>query len=958
MSHKLQALTIDNFRGIQHLEIIINGHNLIITGENGAGKSSIVDALEYCFTGTVAKLQGRADVNPISSIPYFGRVPTKIQLCCTGHESEPIVVTHPQNGGTVPKRLGSFYGLAANRRFILRRSQLLQFVDARPSERYEQISQLIGLSALDDADKAWRTANVKASNEQNTLQQDCDDEFSKLSGLLNTRILTIPQLVTAINAQLSRFNLPLLSRREQLDQRRESLLKSLTVTPDSVNKIERLSSLRATIQEVTSLIGELGKGEKERQLILAEFLSQSEFLTEASLEELLVEARKFVEAQERVAQCPVCESPIADTTRLLSRLSDRLTSLQSLTSARRLVSEATYQIATQLAIVQQRVRALFGKLAGTEFEPRQEFATALSRDLVSWQERLQAGLQGKLPLERLRQLYQQAASLATEIDEALRSQSLAPDQAARLNFIDTLSRLDVHWQALLKLMPRLRQASLIHDQLELVYSELLEARKRGLLRLGNELKDDLQHMYDRLHPGEGYRSIALPVQMDRRSSVGLDAQFHDQEKGHPLNYFSEGHLDSLGLCIFLAFIKRINGDLKLLVLDDVLTTVDAGHRLRVARLLAQEFADYQIIITTHDQFWARQLEQSLPRSQLLRLAQWSPDLGADSLQLIKDWDYYLQQARQGRTLDAVAGAGRNLEKFLLHMRYNLQLAVPARTDEAYTIGDLYGPLFSWLTHHQPQRLDRPDFEMEMRTLKREFEEVWRFRNWAGAHFNDWAANLSVSEAVAFIETMAELEAAFSCPACGHLVAYRSSSQAVVCPQCPAVPPAVVNWVYRPDWRQKAESVLRKDKPEIRQHAIGLAQSSWRNFLQDMRRRLQLVVPAALNGQYDIQDLHQPFFDWMAQHPLPSSSDWARCVAEAQQQLASFWQNDSWRKTDLAEAGYLINAIANVTHRFHCSQCQNLLAYNNPERQYYCLSCTATNEKTTAGAFWFVRKPSN
>ncbi|HMR68167.1 MAG TPA: hypothetical protein PKE64_29490, partial [Anaerolineae bacterium] len=106
---------------------------------------------------------------------------------------------------------------------------------------------------------------------------------------------------------------------------------------------------------------------------------------------------------------------------------------------------------------------------------------------------------------------------------------------------------------------------------------------------------------------------------------------------HPLGYFSEGHLDSLGLCIFLAFIKRFNTNVKIIILDDVLTSVDSGHRMRVAQLLAQEFGDYQILITTHDEMWAQQLATVMRNVggalRLVRLKPWSLENGAD-------WDAY------------------------------------------------------------------------------------------------------------------------------------------------------------------------------------------------------------------------------------------------------------------------------------------------------------------------------
>ena len=51
-------IKINKFRGIPNLELELDGRNLILKGENGTGKSSIVDAIEFFFTGKVSHLEG------------------------------------------------------------------------------------------------------------------------------------------------------------------------------------------------------------------------------------------------------------------------------------------------------------------------------------------------------------------------------------------------------------------------------------------------------------------------------------------------------------------------------------------------------------------------------------------------------------------------------------------------------------------------------------------------------------------------------------------------------------------------------------------------------------------------------------------------------------------------------------------------------------------------------------
>lgn len=50
----VDAITIKEFRGIRNLTLVFNSTNFAICGPNGTGKSGVVDALEFAFTGAVS----------------------------------------------------------------------------------------------------------------------------------------------------------------------------------------------------------------------------------------------------------------------------------------------------------------------------------------------------------------------------------------------------------------------------------------------------------------------------------------------------------------------------------------------------------------------------------------------------------------------------------------------------------------------------------------------------------------------------------------------------------------------------------------------------------------------------------------------------------------------------------------------------------------------------------------
>src|SRR5688572_5564942 len=55
---KLESLHIRNFRGVKDLHLDLQGKNFVVDGPNGSGKSGVVDAVEYVFTGRIARLEG------------------------------------------------------------------------------------------------------------------------------------------------------------------------------------------------------------------------------------------------------------------------------------------------------------------------------------------------------------------------------------------------------------------------------------------------------------------------------------------------------------------------------------------------------------------------------------------------------------------------------------------------------------------------------------------------------------------------------------------------------------------------------------------------------------------------------------------------------------------------------------------------------------------------------------
>ena len=151
--------------------------------------------------------------------------------------------------------------------------------------------------------------------------------------------------------------------------------------------------------------------------------------------------------------------------------------------------------------------------------------------------------------------------------------------------------------------------------------------------------------------------------------LGFDVDFYGRGFFPPGAYHSEGHQDSMGLCLYLALMRHIQGDgFTFAVLDDVLMSVDAGHRREVCALLKAKFPNTQFVMTTHDPIWLRHMrtEGIIKGRSAVQFRTWSVDIGPtrwDERDVWTEIDDYLKEnnVRRSRvsspTLPRIYGGG-------------------------------------------------------------------------------------------------------------------------------------------------------------------------------------------------------------------------------------------------------------------------------------------------------------
>ena len=132
-------------------------------------------------------------------------------------------------------------------------------------------------------------------------------------------------------------------------------------------------------------------------------------------------------------------------------------------------------------------------------------------------------------------------------------------------------------------------------------------------------------------------------------SLKLSFQDHPQPLDRPQLFLNEARLSAIGLALYLAARKvvvsqsNLNGP-KVLVLDDVLIGLDQANRIPVLDVLQQHFADWQIVLLTHDRAFYEIGRQRLDSGKWVRQEIYSGRVGNFEKPLLVDDELDLYRA--------------------------------------------------------------------------------------------------------------------------------------------------------------------------------------------------------------------------------------------------------------------------------------------------------------------------
>lgn len=171
----------------------------MILGENGSGKSSVVDAVEFLVTGRIRHLAGTRGLSLERHGPHVVAGAEQMSVAAFFDPGAVAVRRTLSEPPSIPEALETAWEAAAPGTFVLRRSQLLEFIYADPADRFRAIGSMIGIEVLDDIELALMRARERFEGQAQTERQALTRLRQNITSKLNCAASDSASLLAALN---------------------------------------------------------------------------------------------------------------------------------------------------------------------------------------------------------------------------------------------------------------------------------------------------------------------------------------------------------------------------------------------------------------------------------------------------------------------------------------------------------------------------------------------------------------------------------------------------------------------------------------------------------------------------------------------------------------------------------------------------------------------------------------
>lgn len=790
---KIQEIQIHNVRGIRDLHLEPKGKNLLVLGPNGVGKSSIIDAIDFLFTGQIKRLTGTgtgritlrdhgghidADqktgfVSAILEIPAF-KVPVTVKRSL----SKPSKLEC--NPESAREKLNHLLSIVARGHHMLTRRDILRYITADDGTRAKEIQSLLDLSEIENIRKTLVSVGTDTERANRSDQHTLSEARGEVNSTAGLAEYDESSLLASINVHrqvLGGVSLTLIEA---------ATLKEGIEPPEAANSNQPDFQVLGDLENMKILLSPLREQafkEKDTRLrTIVNILQTDPQLFKAYTRRELI--KLGISLLDESGYCPLCGTQWA-AGELAQHLEEEAAQASKGSEHHELLMGIANEMTEYLSTVTGTLRRVI-QAAGLVDSVAEAQELEISASHITT---LMNALKNPVDQYKLTEFPESdvhALWLPGNIHEILdrilaKVKTLSPEKSPGRLAWDKLTALQTNLAFLEKSQAKAEISALAAQRAAIFLREFEKARDEILGELYEKIKTRFVEFYRTIHEED---ELAFEAAI-RPESAGLilEVDFHGRGSHPPHALHSEGHQDSMGLCLYLALVEHLTKDqIDLILLDDVVMSVDSGHRKNLCVLLNRNFSNRQLIITTHDRTWASQLKSEgvVTSKSTIELYSWNLETGPRVNSTTDIWDAIAQDLEKNDVPAAAARLRRGSEQFFSNACANLRAKVFYKEDASWDLGHLYPAAASaykeflkkakdsapsWGNNDLLMRLQEIDSQRSQ-IAQRINAEQWLVNK--AVHYSAWA-NFDVAEFRSIADAFRDYWDLLACSKCNSVI---------------------------------------------------------------------------------------------------------------------------------------------------------------------------------------------
>lgn len=757
---QIDSVTIRELRGIRELEIKPCRKNFVVSGPNGSGKSGVVDAIQFALTGEISRLtgQGTAGLSVNRHGPHVDRrddpasAEVSLRFYAPDLNKSAVLTRNVKNAKSFslepdePEIRAIIEEVMGHPELTLSRREIIKYIIVETGQRSKEIQALLKLDAIGQTRGVLKTACNKLSTEAQQVRSALENADDAVRRHLDVTELVQEDVLAAINPRRRMLGLVEIGDLGTDTDLTGSTLKRAGDT--GFNKSTALRDVEA-LQKAEAGLSALGQEEVASVVRDLTTLDDDPALLQA------ITNRSFLEHGLGLidgAHCPLCDTDWKDDEALKVHLKTKLIKADEADVLQKRLLDNGTAIANQARRIVKLVDAV--QPLGRPYGP-----DGFGEELEIWSSDLKSFADGLSTVEliaeqrdRLEEGWGTAlGSLEDQLEVVRQAIQSKPDESAMIEAQKFLTLAQDRFSARQKAQRASIRAETAIAAGRATYKTFCAAADVYLSTLYEAVEDDFGTYYREINAeDEGEFKAKLE---SAEGSLDLEVAFYDKGMYPPGAYHSEGHQDGMGVCLYLALMKQQLGDrFRLAVLDDVVMSVDQGHRKEFCRLLKNHFPETQFIITTHDKVWEKQMhtERLVESKGGVAFHSWSVQTGPVVEQASEIWEEIESAVAKGDTAVAASRLRRYIEYEAGELAEQLGAKLSFRGDLSYDMGELlsavigrYGELLkraakaanSWNIEDAKVKIE--DLKTAwVKALCAHGQENWVVNR--AVHFNKWA----------------------------------------------------------------------------------------------------------------------------------------------------------------------------------------------------------------------------